>query len=197
MKAAACAECGEPGWNCCFGLHEAASRVGTTLVRVGVATPHHASQIAPIVVLPSGQALQATKQAPPLCTLLYHPLAPPPQPRIAAMQLTVTARAPQAAMQPRGAAGRRGAALLPPAVARPARAAARTPAAQRPAPRHLQCQAAAASEAGQPPLAIPRGPQETVQQALAACTRAWEAGQRRQRVELLLPLIGATDLDDW
>ncbi len=27
--------------------------------------------------------------------------------------------------------------------------------------------------------------------------RAWQAGIRRQRVELLLPLIGATDLDDW
>ncbi len=27
--------------------------------------------------------------------------------------------------------------------------------------------------------------------------RAWQAGVRRQRVELLLPLIGATDLDDW
>jgi hypothetical protein len=36
-----------------------------------------------------------------------------------------------------------------------------------------------------------------VQQAAAACRRAWEAGVRRQRVELLLPLIGATDLDDW
>ena len=27
--------------------------------------------------------------------------------------------------------------------------------------------------------------------------RAWQAGIRRQRIELLLPLIGATDLDDW
>lgn len=27
--------------------------------------------------------------------------------------------------------------------------------------------------------------------------RAWEAGIKRHRVELLLPLIGATDLDDW
>jgi len=31
----------------------------------------------------------------------------------------------------------------------------------------------------------------------AAAVRAWQAGIRRQRVELLLPLIGATDLDDW
>lgn len=68
---------------------------------------------------------------------------------------------------------------------------------QRPAARSTRCQAAAASEAGQSPLPIPRGPQETVQQALAACTKAWEAGVKRQRVDLLLPLIGATDLDDW
>ena len=33
--------------------------------------------------------------------------------------------------------------------------------------------------------------------AQAAAVRAWQAGVRRQRVELLLPLIGATDLDDW
>lgn len=57
---------------------------------------------------------------------------------------------------------------------------------------------AAAAEAAQPaPLTIPRGPSETVQQAAAACKRAFEAGVLRQRVELLLPLIGATDLDDW
>lgn len=47
------------------------------------------------------------------------------------------------------------------------------------------------------PMVIPRGPQETVQQAAAACIRAFQAGVRRQRVELLLPLVGATDLDDW
>lgn len=34
-------------------------------------------------------------------------------------------------------------------------------------------------------------------QAAAAITSAWQAGITRQRVELLLPLIGATDLDDW
>ena len=33
--------------------------------------------------------------------------------------------------------------------------------------------------------------------AQAAAVRAWQAGIRRQRIELLLPLIGATDLDDW
>lgn len=67
--------------------------------------------------------------------------------------------------------------------------------------RHLVVAAAApepaAGEASSAPLPVPRGPQETVAQAVAACTRAWEAGVKRQRVELLLPLIGATDLDDW
>lgn len=33
-------------------------------------------------------------------------------------------------------------------------------------------------------------------QAAAAIEAAWRAGIKRQRVELLLPLIGATDLDD-
>jgi hypothetical protein len=36
-----------------------------------------------------------------------------------------------------------------------------------------------------------------VDQALGACQRAFKDGVRRQRLELLLPLIGATDLDDW
>jgi hypothetical protein len=36
-----------------------------------------------------------------------------------------------------------------------------------------------------------------VSQAAAAIQSAWEAGVTRQRVSLLLPLIGATDLDDW
>ncbi|KAI3428320.1 hypothetical protein D9Q98_006700 [Chlorella vulgaris] len=56
---------------------------------------------------------------------------------------------------------------------------------------------ATAAEAMPQPMVIPRGPQETVQQAAAACIRAFQAGVRRQRVELLLPLVGATDLDDW
>lgn len=38
---------------------------------------------------------------------------------------------------------------------------------------------------------------QQVAQAVAAIRSAWEAGVTRQRVELLLPLIGATDLDDW
>ena len=41
---------------------------------------------------------------------------------------------------------------------------------------------------------IPRDAEETAQQARAAVQRAFEAGITRQRIELLLPLIGATDL---
>lgn len=44
---------------------------------------------------------------------------------------------------------------------------------------------------------VPRDAEETAQQAQAAALRAWQDGVKRQRVELLLPLIGATDLDDW
>lgn len=44
---------------------------------------------------------------------------------------------------------------------------------------------------------LPANAEETAQQARAAAQRAWEAGVKRQRIELLLPLIGATDLDDW
>jgi hypothetical protein len=36
-----------------------------------------------------------------------------------------------------------------------------------------------------------------VNQAVTAIEAAWKAGIKRQRIELLLPLIGATDLDDW
>ena len=44
---------------------------------------------------------------------------------------------------------------------------------------------------------LPANAEETAQQARAAAQRAWESGVKRQRIELLLPLIGATDLDDW
>lgn len=44
---------------------------------------------------------------------------------------------------------------------------------------------------------LPANAEETAQQARAAVQRAWQAGVKRQRVDLLLPLIGATDLDDW
>eukprot|EP00877_Chromochloris_zofingiensis_P011974 jgi/Chrzof1/702/Cz01g25120.t1 len=36
-----------------------------------------------------------------------------------------------------------------------------------------------------------------VSQAAQAVEAAWRAGVKRQRLEVLLPLIGATDLDDW
>lgn len=45
------------------------------------------------------------------------------------------------------------------------------------------------------PQTLPRAAQ--VAQAAAAVEAAWRAGVQRQSVELLLPLIGATDLDDW
>eukprot|EP00775_Hariotina_reticulata_P010382 gene10382-10540_t len=38
---------------------------------------------------------------------------------------------------------------------------------------------------------------EQVKQAVAAVEAAWKDGVKQQRLELLLPLIGATDLDDW
>lgn len=44
---------------------------------------------------------------------------------------------------------------------------------------------------------IPDGPAQQAQQAAQAIEAAWRSGVKRQRVELLLPLIGATDLDDW
>jgi hypothetical protein len=48
-----------------------------------------------------------------------------------------------------------------------------------------------------PPLSPHNQTQTKVAQAAAACESAWRAGITRQRVEILLPLIGATDLDDW
>jgi hypothetical protein len=36
-----------------------------------------------------------------------------------------------------------------------------------------------------------------ISQAVTAIEAAWKDGIKRQRLELLLPLIGATDLDDW
>lgn len=79
----------------------------------------------------------------------------------------------------------------------PASAAPRARRAARPR-KHVRAAAAAvAYERREEPYSIPRGPKETVDQAAAACKRALEAGITRQRVQMLLPLIGATDLDDW
>ncbi|MEW5297286.1 MAG: hypothetical protein WDW36_000504 [Sanguina aurantia] len=46
-------------------------------------------------------------------------------------------------------------------------------------------------------LAVPESPNQQVAQAAAAIEAAWRDGIAMQTVELLLPLIGATDLDDW
>lgn len=53
------------------------------------------------------------------------------------------------------------------------------------------------SHCARPKQYVPKSPEEVVEQALGAIRRAFQAGIRRQQVELLLPLIGATDLDDW
>jgi len=47
------------------------------------------------------------------------------------------------------------------------------------------------------PLPLPQSPKEIVSQAAAACEKAYADGINLQKIELLLPLIGATDLDDW
>lgn len=76
----------------------------------------------------------------------------------------------------------------------------RTPTIGYRAARSSRClvRAAAASEAKTTRvLSVPAGPAEQVNQAAAALESAWKAGVKRQRIELLLPLIGATDLDDW
>jgi hypothetical protein len=44
---------------------------------------------------------------------------------------------------------------------------------------------------------VPTTPEQQVNQAVSAVLAAWKDGVSKQRVELLLPLIGATDLDDW
>lgn len=44
---------------------------------------------------------------------------------------------------------------------------------------------------------VPEQPEIQVSQAVGAVRRAWEEGCGKQTVELLLPVIGATELDDW
>ena len=51
-------------------------------------------------------------------------------------------------------------------------------------------------EAGNAPE-FPQNSSEIVKQAFQSCKAAWNDGIKRQRIELLLPLIGATDIDDW
>ncbi len=47
------------------------------------------------------------------------------------------------------------------------------------------------------PAKLPSSSNDIVDQAFASVKASWEAGAKRQRIELVLPLIGATDLDDW
>jgi len=47
------------------------------------------------------------------------------------------------------------------------------------------------------PPSFPQGTAEIVKQCYQATKKAYMAGVNRQRVELILPLIGATDIDDW
>lgn len=47
------------------------------------------------------------------------------------------------------------------------------------------------------PTVLPYKAAQQTAQAAAAIEAAYKDGVRRQHVELLLPLIGATDLDDW
>lgn len=56
---------------------------------------------------------------------------------------------------------------------------------------------ASVSSIDRPRIAIPSSPDQQVQQAVASIEAGWKAGIKMQRLELLLPLIGATDLDDW
>ncbi|KAF8073061.1 hypothetical protein HT031_000722 [Scenedesmus sp. PABB004] len=83
--------------------------------------------------------------------------------------------------------------------ARVVAAAAAPPPSPRAAGRGARVVVAAAAPAPGPggSVRVPRAPEAQVSQAAAAVEAAWRAGIKRQRVELLLPLIGATDLDDW
>lgn len=63
------------------------------------------------------------------------------------------------------------------------------------------CVQSAANDGSKPtsskPLPVPTSAQETVEQATSVVLRAYNEGITRQRVQFLLPLIGATELDDW
>ena len=59
-------------------------------------------------------------------------------------------------------------------------------------------QLAALSEDAAPvPFTIPKGPQEAMAQAEASVLKGYQEGIKLQKLELLLPLIGATEIDDW
>jgi len=44
---------------------------------------------------------------------------------------------------------------------------------------------------------FPQSSSDIVQQAVKSIQAAWADGVSRQRIEIILPLIGATDIDDW
>lgn len=72
----------------------------------------------------------------------------------------------------------------------------------KPSARALRLYAAASSEptTKRPignPIQLPSSTKDQVDQAFNSVKSAWEAGVKRQCVELNLPLVGATDLDDW
>ena len=54
-----------------------------------------------------------------------------------------------------------------------------------------------ASSAREDAPSFPQGTAEIVKQCYQATKKAYMAGVKRQRIELILPLIGATDIDDW
>jgi|EP00982_Pelagococcus_subviridis_P017359 hypothetical protein len=56
--------------------------------------------------------------------------------------------------------------------------------------------ARAAFEVGEGPR-LPRSPREQAKQAAEAVARAAASGKKFFSIEFSLPLIGATDLDDW
>lgn len=49
----------------------------------------------------------------------------------------------------------------------------------------------------EPDARLPGSKEEIVEQAYRASLAAWKDGIKRQKLEILLPLIGATELDDW
>jgi hypothetical protein len=44
---------------------------------------------------------------------------------------------------------------------------------------------------------VPNSANKAVKQSIDAIESAYKAGTARQRIDVLLPLVGATDLDDW
>jgi len=60
------------------------------------------------------------------------------------------------------------------------------------------CRVLASSTQGQTNTpTFPKSPERQMQEAVNSVLAAWKNGAKCQRVEILLPLIGATDLDDW